>query len=453
MKIIISGCGKIGTTILSNLVAEGHDIVAIDSNPAVIEEITNVYDVMGVCGNGFDSDILEEADVGGTELFIAAAGSDESNLMSCYLARKLGVKHTIARVRNPEYNDKSLGILCQHFELSLAINPERLAAREIFSILKFPSALKIEYFARGNFELVELKLKNDSIFDGMKISELKAKYKTNVLCCCVLREDKVSVPNGDFVLKSGDRVGFAGTHLDIYKFFKDAGIAQKQSKSVMILGGGRICYYLADMLSTIGASVKIIDKNEEKCSELSDSLPKAIIINADGTQQDLLMEEGLRSVDAFVSLTGMDEQNILISIFASAQDVPKVITKVNKDELATMAEKLGLDTLISPKSIVSDVIIRYARALYDSLGSSVEKLYKFMDGKVEALEYIISEDSKLINIPLKDLKIKKGILIGGIMRDRKPIVPGGNDVILKGDHIVIFAANQKISGLSDIMEK
>ena len=221
----------------------------------------------------------------------------------------------------------------------------------------------------------------------------------------------------------------------------------------MILGGGRICFYLSEMLSTIGASVKIIDKNEEKCGMLSDSLPRAIVINADGTQQDLLMEEGLRSVDAFVSLTGMDEQNILISIFASAQNVPKVITKVNKDELAAMAEKLGLDTLISPKSIVSDVIIRYARALHDSLGSSVEKLYKFMDGKVEALEYIIGDDSKLVNIPLKDLKIKKGILIGGIMRNRKPIVPGGNDVILKGDHIVVFAANQKISGLSDILEK
>lgn len=453
MKIIISGCGKIGATILESLVAEGHDIVAIDNNQSVIQEITNVYDIMGVCGNCFDSDVLEEAGISEAELFIAAAGSDESNMMSCFLARKLGAKHTIARIRNPEYNDKSLSILRHHFELSMSINPERLAAHEIFNILKFPSAVKIDSFSRRSFEMIEFRLKDDSVLDGLSLSEFREKYKTQVLICCVLRDDEIFIPGGNFVLKSGDKVSLAATHTEITKLFKELGISKKQSKNVMILGGSRISYYLAEMLAGAGISVKIIDRDEKSCELLSDLLPKAVIINADGSQQDLLLEEGLTTMDAFVSLTGMDEENILISIFAATQNVPKVISKVNKDELASMAEKLGLDTIVSPKKIVSDVIIRYARALRNSLGSSVETLYKVMDGHAEALEFIVKDDARIVNIPLKNLRLKKNILIGGITRDRKRIVPGGNDVILPGDHVIIIAAKQRLQELGDILEK
>lgn len=453
MKIIISGCGKIGATILESLVAEGHDIVAIDNNQSVIQEITNVYDVMGVCGNCFDCDVLEEAGISEAELFIAVAGSDESNMMSCFLARKLGAKHTIARIRNPEYNDKSLSILRHHFELSMSINPERLAAHEIFNILKFPSAVKIDSFSRRSFEMIEFRLKDDSVLDGLTLSEFRDKYKTQVLICCVLRDDEIFIPGGNFVLKSGDKISLAATHADITKLFKELGLSQKQSKNVMILGGSRISYYLSEMLASAGISVKIIDRNEKNCELLSDLLPKAVIINADGSQQDLLLEEGLTTMDAFVSLTGMDEENILISIFAATQNVPKVISKVNKDELASMAEKLGLDTIVSPKKIVSDVIIRYARALRNSLGSSVETLYKVMDGHAEALEFIVKDDARIVNIPLKNLRLKKNILIGGITRDRKRIVPGGNDVILPGDHVIIIAANQRLQELADILEK
>ena len=453
MKIIISGCGKIGATILESLVAEGHDIVAIDNNQSVIQEITNVYDVMGVCGNCFDSDVLEEAGISEAELFIAAAGSDESNMMSCFLARKLGAKHTIARIRNPEYNDKSLSILRHHFELSMSINPERLAAHEIFNILKFPSAVKIDSFSRRSFEMIEFRLKDDSVLDGLSLSEFREKFKTQVLICCVLRDDEIFIPGGNFVLKSGDKVSLAATHTEITKLFKELGISKKQSKNVMLLGGSRISYYLAEMLAGAGISVKIIDRDEKSCELLSDLLPKAVIINADGSQQDLLLEEGLTTMDAFVSLTGMDEENILISIFAATQNVPKVISKVNKDELASMAEKLGLDTIVSPKKIVSDVIIRYARALRNSLGSSVETLYKVMDGHAEALEFIVKDDARIVNIPLKNLRLKKNILIGGITRDRKRIVPGGNDVILPGDHVIIIAAKQRLQELGDILEK
>lgn len=453
MKIIISGCGKIGATIISSLVAEGHDIVAIDNNPDVVTELTNVYDVMGICGNGVDSDILYEAGVSEADLFVAVAGSDELNMLSCFLARKMGAKHTVARIRNPEYNDKSLGFMKHHLELSMTINPERLAAHDLFNILKFPSAVKIESFSRRYLEIIEIRLKDDSLLDGVKLSDIRAKFNAKVLVCCIQRGDEVFIPNGNFVLKSGDRVGITATHAELQKFFKALGQMQKQAKDVMLLGGGRVSYYLADMLTNIGTSVKIIEQDEKTCELLSELVPKATVIRGDGANQELLIEEGLLNTDAFVSLTGMDEENILISIFAESHNVPKVIAKVNRDELAYMADKLGVDSIVSPKKIVSDLIISYARALQNSMGSNVETLYKLMDDKAEALEFNVKEDSKVIGIQLKDLKLRPNILIGGIIRDRKTIIPGGNDSINNGDKVVVIAANHRLNDLSDILEK
>lgn len=453
MKIIVAGCGKIGTTLISSLVSEGHDIVAIDNNPAVLSEITNVYDVMSLCGNGVDSDILEEAGIAEADLFIAVAGSDELNMLSCFLARKLGAKYTIARIRNPEYNDKSLSFMRQELELSMAINPERLAAHDLFNILKFPSAVKIETFSRRYLEIIELRLKDDSLLDGLSLIEVRAKFNAKVLVCCIQRGDEVFIPNGNFVLKSGDKIGITASHSELQKFFKALGQMQKQAKDVMLLGGGRVSYYLADMLTSIGTSVKIIEQDEKTCEMMCELLPKATIIHGDGAQQELLIEEGLLNTDAFVSLTGMDEENILVSIFAASQNVPKVIAKINRDELSGMAEKLGLDSIVSPKKIVSDLILSYARALQNSMGSNVETLYKLMDDKAEALEFNVREDSKVVGIPLKDLKLKKNILIGGIIRDRKTVIPGGNDMILQGDKVVIIAANHRLQDLSDILEK
>lgn len=451
MKIIVSGCGKIGTTIIESLVLEGHDVVAIDKNPTVVTGITNIYDVMGLCGNSVDSDILIEAGIDEAELFIAVTGSDEFNLLSCFIAKKLGVPHTVARISNPEYNDKSLNFLRQHFEISMAINPERLAAHEIYNILKFPSAVKIETFSRRTLEMIEIKLKSDSVLDGISLSEMREKYKSKVLVCCVQREDEVYIPSGNFVLKSGDKVGLTATHAEFHKLFKGLGIFQKQAKNVMILGGSRIAYYLAERLLNTGNDVKIIDRDEKNCEQLCELLSKAVVINGDGAEQEILMEEGLTHADAFVSLTGMDEENILISIFASSQNVPKVIAKVNRDELASMAEKLGLDSVISPKKIVADVLISYARALQNSMGSNIETLYKLMDGKAEALEFNVRDDARIVNIPLKDLKIKKNILIGGIIRDRKTIIPAGLDVLMPKDKVIIIAANHRLQDLSDII--
>ena len=451
MKIILVGCGTIGATIISSLVSEGHDIVAVDSDSDFLNEITNVYDVMGLCGNGADSDVLEEAGAETADLFVAVTGSDELNMLSCFLARKMGAKYTIARVRNPEYNDKSLGFMKDNLELSMCINPELLTARELYKILKFPSAVKIETFSRGNLEMIEIRLKPDSALDGMSLMEMRKTHKAKVLVCYVRRGEDVFIPGGNFRLKSGDWVGLTAVPSELQKLFKSLGAYQKQAKNVMLLGGSRTAHYLADMLLESGGSVKIIERNPEICERLSEALPKAVILNGDGAEQELLLEEGLRSLDAFVSLTNTDEANILLSIFASGQSVPKVIAKVNRQELVRMAENMGVDSVVSPKKMVGDVIVSYARALENSMGSNVETLYKIADGKAEALEFNVRADSKVIGVPLKELQIKKGILIAGIIRNRKTVIPVGDDMILAGDSVVIVAADHGLRDLDGIL--
>ncbi len=451
MRIIVVGCGKIGISILSSLVGEGNDVVAIDASPKVIEEIGNIYDVMCVCGSGTDCETLSEAGADKAELFVAVTGSDEFNMLSCFLAARMGAKHTIARIRNPEYNDKSLGFLRQHLGLTVSINPEWMAAKELFDILKIPAAASIETFSRGNIEMVGLVLKPDSPLNGISLIELRKRYKANFLICAVQRGAEVYIPDGNFVLQSGDKVGFTAPPNEIPKLLKMLGLAKKSARNVMLLGASRISYYLAKRLIAGGNTVKIIDKDIERCREFSEQLPEAVVICGDGAEQELLLEEGIDSMDAFIALTGMDELNILISKFAQTQNVPKVIAKVNRNELAEMAEKLGLDSIVSPKKIVSNVLARYARALENSVGSNIETLYKLMDGSVEALEFNVSADFKGANIPLKDLSLKPNTLIAGIIRGRKANIPTGNDVIMPGDRVVVIVSGQKLLDLSDVL--
>ena len=451
MNIIVVGCGKIGTTILASLVEEGHNVVALDSNPETINEITNLYDAIGICGNGNDCDTLIEAGVEKAELFVAVTGSDEFNMLSCFLARRMGAKHTIARIRNPEYNDQNLGFIKKQLGLSMAINPDMLAAQELFNILKLPSAAKIETFSRRDFEMIELKLRQESVLDGISLVELRKKYDVQLLVCVVQRDNEVFIPDGSFVLKSGDKIGITATTSEILRFLKMLGVMQKQARNIMILGGSRTAYYLSKMLMGIGNTVKIVEKDHKRCLELSETLPNAIIINGDGAGQELLNEEGLSSMDAFISLTGMDEENILISFYAAAQNVPKVISKVNRDEFMYLAEKIGLDCTISPKNIISDILVRYARALENSLGSNVETLYQIMDSKAEALEFNIVAESAVTEIPLKDMNLKPNTLIAGIMRGRKIIIPSGNDMILPEDKVVIITSGYKLNDISDIL--
>ncbi len=450
MKIIINGCGKIGRTILKSLANEGHDIVAIDTNPEVITALTNIYDVMGVCGNGTDSDVLEEAGVADAQLVASFTNSDELNMLTCFLAKKLGAKYTVARIRNPEYNDASLAFMKQQLEISFTVNPELMAAREIFNILQLPSAVNVETFSVRNFEMIELKLKANSALDNLRISDLRNKHKAKYLICAVQRGQNAYIPDGNFVLKSGDKIGICATPAEILKLMKEMGVQQNPAKKIMILGGGSTAYYLAKQLSNLNNLVTIIEKSPDICAKLCEAFPKAVVVNGDGTNQEVLIEEGVGVIEALVSLTGMDEQNILMSAYAQNKGVPKVITKINRSALVPMADSWGLDTIITPKKIVSDVLLKYARALENSQDSSVETLYRLMDDKVEALEFIVKDGLDFLGVPFKDLNLKPNILIAGIIRDRKTIIPSGEDMLLAGDKVVVLAANQRINNLSDI---
>lgn len=451
MKIIINGCGKIGKFILASLVAEGHDVVAIDNNPQALTDITNIYDVMGVCGNGADSDVLLEAGVEDAELMVSVTGSDELNMLSCFLAKKLGAKYTIARIRNPEYNDINLSFMREQMDISLTLNPELLTSVELFNILKLPSAINVETFSVRNFGMVEIKLKSSSAFDGLKIMDIRNKFKAKFLISAVGRGEEAYIPDGNFVLKSGDRICISATTIEIVRLMKELGIQQKSAKKIMIFGGGKSAFYLAKKLSEGNNSVTIIEKNPDVCESLFAALPKATIVNADGTDQEVLLEEGLLSVDAFVSLTGMDEQNILMSAYAQTKGVPKVITKINREALMPLAESWGLDTVISPKMTVSNILVRYARALENSQGSSVETLYKIMDDKVEVLEFTVKDDFKKNGVPFKELSLKPNTLVSAIIRNRKTIIPTGDDMFMPQDKVIIAAANQRINKLSDIL--
>lgn len=453
MKIIIVGGGKIGMTILQSLSAEGHDLICIDDNPEVTESVTELYDVMSLCGSGTDCEVLTEADAAHCELFLAVTGSDELNMLSCFLARSMGAAHTVARIRNPEYNDNSLGFLRQKLDLDDSLNPEYLSAREIHNILKFPSAVNIETFSGHKFEMIELKLKPDSALDGMSLSEMRKKYDAKFLLGAVQRGDRAFIPDGGFRLCGGDRIGLSAEQSELQKLLKAMGFLQKRARKIMIVGASRTAYYLAKMCLSGGFSVTIIEQNRDRCREFSELLPSACVICGDGASQELLNEEGLSETDALVTLTGMDEENILISCFAATQNVPTVITKVNRPELAQTAERLGLDIIISPKRIVSGVVTRYARALQNSLGSSVEKVYKLMDGMVEALEFSVGEDFPYRNIPLRDMRIRKGILLAGVLRGRATIIPTGEDGIEAGDRVIVLASSGiQLKTLSDIVE-
>ena len=453
MKIIIVGGGKIGATLIQNLEAEGHDITVIDRDQKVIDDISNVYDVMCVCGNAVDTDTLSEAQVETADLLIAVTNSDEINMLICFIAKKMGVGHTVARVRNPEFNDKRMTQVKQYLDISLTINPEFSAAQEIFNILKLPAAINIETFSRRNFEMIELVLKEGSSMAEMSLIDLRKKYNLNFLISVVKRGDDIYIPDGNFVLKRGDHICLTANFTEIQKLLKMLGLAKKQSKSVMILGATTTSYYLAKMLLRSGTDVTIIDKDIDRCNLFAEELPGAVIINGDGAEQEVLMEEGITSVDAFTALTGMDEENILISFFAQSQNVPRVVAKVNRNELASMAEKLGLDSIIAPKKAASNVVTSYARALQNSLGSNVETMYKLMDGSVEALEFKVQSDFKAQHMPLKEMKRKKDVLIAGIIRRRKAFVPNGDDEISAGDRVIVIAKadDQKMNDLADIL--
>ena len=452
MNIIVVGAGKIGVTVIARLVAEGHDVIAIDSDPSVIQQISNVYDVMCVCGNGVDWETLTEAGVKNTELLLAVTGSDEFNMLCCFMAKQLGAPHTIARIRNPEYNGKSLSFIKQTLGLSFSINPDAMAAKELFNLLQLPGAESVETFARRSFEMVEIILKPDSKLNGLTLMEMKKRFPAPYLVGTVQRENDSYIPDGSFRLQSGDRIGLSAAANQIEGILKMLGSKQSRSKNVMIIGAGRCAFYLTKMLLNSGVSVTVIDKDKAACEAFSELVPSAIVCLGDAADEAFLLEEGLETMDAFVSLTGIDQENILISHLAASRGVKKVITKINREEFSAIATKLGLDCIISPRQLIADIVTRYARALDNSKGSQMETLYSLMNGSAEALEFKVLEDFPYVNITLKDMKLKKNTLIAGIIRDKKVIIPGGNDVILPGDSIVVLTSGDRLGELAEMME-
>lgn len=450
MNIVIIGAGKLGALLTKHLAQEKHDVIVIDKNPVVVDELVNEYDVKGYYGNGANYDTQVEAGVSQADLVISVATLDEFNIFACMVAKRLGAKNTIARVRNPEYS-KQISLMNQDLGVSMALNPELETANEISRMLRFPSALKVETFANGKVDLVEIKIDKNAPLVGCSLMSIHNKTKINILVCAVKRGDEVIIPNGEFVINASDNIYVAAEPKEIIKFFKYLNIMKERSKRIVIVGGSRISYYLTKQLSDLGLYVKIIDSNKSVCLEMSEKFPHLTIINGDATNQKLMQEEGLKTMDALISLTGMDETNIIISSYAKTCNVDKIITKVNNSNYNLIIEQIGLNSVVSPKEISSNNIVRFVRGLESSQGSEFITLHRFVDNKVEALEFFIQTDTDYTNIPIKDLKFKDNILLACIIRDNKVIIPQGKDSINKYDNIIIFTTNPYIKDVKDII--
>ena len=451
MKIIIVGCGKVGELLTSYISGEGHDVVVVDTEQEIIEDIVNEHDVMGIVGNGASTSVLTEAGADKAKLLIAVTASDELNIMCCMVARKLGTRHTIARVRNPDYSEQIV-FMRKEFGLSMAVNPEYDAAQEILRIIRFPAALKVDTFAKGRVDLVEVKIDKGHPLVGRRLSELAALYKVSILVCAVRRGDEVIIPSGDFILREGDLIHITAAHSELVTFFKAMGIEIKPIRSVMLVGGGKIAYFLAKMLEGSGIGVKLVELDRERAEQLSELLPKAMIISGDGTDSDLLTEEGIDKVDAAVTLTGIDEENIIISLFAATRKVDKVITKIDRINVMKLLSSIGLECVVSPKSITANSILRYLRGLEHSDSSSIQTLYKLVDDRVEALEFVAADGFDYLGVPIRDMHIKKNILLACIIRGGRIIYPHGDDTIERGDSVIVVAKSETaVHDLKDII--
>ncbi len=450
MKIIIVGDGKVGVALTEHLSLEGHDITVIDRNPEVVEHVVNAYDIMGISGNGANYGTLIEAGAARADLLIAATSSDELNILSCLMAKKIGTKNTIARVRNPEYAQQ-LTFIREELGLSMVVNPEFEAARDISRVLRFPSAIALDCFSKGRVELAEIKLPENGYLAGHRLADLYKICKDKVLICAVQRGEEVYIPDGHFVLEAGDKIHVTGSHAALASFFKSIDMFKQKSKHVLIVGGGKIAYYLARHMAASGVDVKIIEKDKERCLHLSENLPRATVICGDGTDQDTLLEEGLADSDACVSLTGIDEENIIVSLYAQSLGVDKVIAKVDRMSFVDMVESLGLDSFVSPKSITANRIVRYVRAMQDSGDSSIKTLYKIVNNQVEALEFSVKDESSYTNVPFKKLPTKDGMLFAAIIRHSRVIIPGGDDHLEVGDSVIIVTStNGYVKNLEDV---
>jgi len=451
MNIIIVGCGKVGMTLTKQLSIEGHDVTIVDESSDRLQAAAADYDVMGVIGNGASHSVLVDAGIEEADLLIAVTDSDELNLLCCLLAKKAGDCRAIARVRNPIYS-KEAEYIKREMGLSMIINPEMAAAEEIVRVLEFPKAIEINPFAKGKVELLKFKVEQGSVLDGFSLIDLHTKFSSEVLVCAVERENEVIIPDGRFVFRAKDRVSVVGTPMNVSFFFKKIGMDTHRVGDAMLIGGGRMAYYLAKRLIDLGIKVKIVEKRRERCEQLSILLPKAMILHGDGTDKQLLIEEGLEHSSAFVALTGMDEENILLSLFARKRSKAKLVTKVKRINFNEVIDDMDLDTVIYPQDITAESILRYVRAKQDTRGSEIESLYKIIEDKAEALEFKIKETSAVTAISLEKLAIKPNILIGCIHRNGEVIIPKGKDCLLPGDSVVVVTTNKRLTSITDILK-
>ncbi len=451
MNIIIVGCGKVGQKLAEQLSREeNQNITVIDLKYNVVQDLINKYDLTGVVGSGASVDILKEAGIEDTDLFIAVTASDELNLLTCLIAKKAGGCQTIARVRNPEYR-KEMRLIHEDLGLALIINPEQAAADEMARVLKFPSAIKIDRFAKGRVEILKFKIPDGSILENMAVCNISSKVNTDMLICGVERGEDAFIPNGNFILRSGDIISVIAHPKNVTDLFKTIGMKTTRVKNTIIVGGGETGYYLAKNLLKTGISVKIIDQNEKRCEKLSELLPKATIICADGTDSNVLFEEGLTDTESLVALTNIDEENILLSLFVKNKSNAKVITKINRIDYHEVVSNLNLDTIVYPKNITAESIAHFVRSKINSIGSNIETMHKIMDGKAEALEFMISKESPIANIPLEKLHLIDSVLIACIHRNGKVIIPRGKDEIIEGDTVIVITTKTGLNDISDII--
>ena len=452
MKILIVGGGTVGVSICSQLASEGHNITLVDTNTTMLTETANKYDVFGVAGNGADISVLRKAGADKADLLIAVTSSDEINILCCTAAKKLGTKHTVARVRNPEYNEL-MSLMKSDMNLSLTINPELAAAKEIYRMFRFPSATKIDTFFKGRVELAQYAIKADSPLCGITLNELRSKLNVKFLVCAVLRGDEAHIPSGLFTLQAGDLICFTAPEDEVTKLFKAIGAYKHPVKNILIFGASRTTYYLQSLLKGKKISSTIIEKDPDKCRELAEQFKCTVICN-DGTKQELLAEEGLENKDAFLALSNIDEENAIVSMYAKTQNAKKVITMIHALSYVDLFSGVGLDSIVSPKSSTATFILRYIRSISNVHNDAeIESLHRLLDGKVEALEFKIKEDiDGLTGIPLKELKIKRGFLIACLLHDDKVIIPTGDSIITPSDTIIIVAVKGQIHSIKEILK-
>ncbi len=454
MRIVVVGAGKVGRVLTEQLAAEKHDIVVIDQDTDLIESLVNIYDVRGVVGNGGCYDVQKDAFEDGADLLIATTSSDETNILACLVAKKLGTPHTIARIRNPEY-EKQLHFMREELGLSMVVNPEKATAREIARVLRFPSAIKREQFCRQRFELVEYRVNEGNPLEGLQLSDLYRNIRVKILICAVARGQQTIIPTGATVLQKGDKIYLTASARELESFFRKLNIFKARANNIMIVGASRIAYYLVKELQDIQKRMTVIDSNAARCQAMSEKFPGVLVIHGDGADSELLSEERISEMDAFVPLTGLDETNIILAMYASQFPNCKVVAKINRPSFADLANQKGLvDSVVSTAAVTSETIARYVRAMQNSFDSdNIKTLHRLVGGRVEALEFNVGPGLPFIGVPLKDLNLREGLLGAGIVRQNgAPVIPSGADALQEGDDVVIVTTDTTLHALRDIVK-